>query len=333
MSNETTPTKKMYNDRPIKVMGIGNHGRNAVNSMIRRTTVGLDFICAHTNPWFPISFAYKDIHLDAANRVDNTRKHGKDAAEITAEAIKTAIDGAYILFIITRLGDCTGGGAATMAARIAKAMGILAVVVVTKPFEFERSQRLAHASEGLAELQAHTDTLIVVSNKVWLKSRDEGVSQRQSLDHVIEVGKNVVKGFGKKLGNDEVIGVSFEEVLMVLRKPGISAVGMAGASGPNRASVASHQATVWMLEHLGPFESEAQSLLELSKAKGLLVLITAPKNSLKLAESKLVVNNIQVYAGQDAQVVFCALYDEALGDGLRVMVVATGLYTSHIEQK
>ena len=202
-----------------------------------------------------------------------------------------------------------------MIARVAREMGILTVGVVTKPFEFEGGRRMTNADNGLAELEANVDSLIVVLNEKLLDVLGDDVTQDQAFAHANDVLKNAVGGIAEIINVPGHVNVDFEDVRTVMGEPGKAMMGTAVASGPDRARIAAEQAVACpLLEGI-----------DLSGAKGVLVLITAAKGSLKLAESKLAMNTIRAYASPDAHVIYGTAYDDSLDDDIRVTVVATGL--------
>ncbi|HWT19773.1 MAG TPA: cell division protein FtsZ, partial [Variovorax sp.] len=229
--------------------------------------------------------------------------------------IRAAIDGAHMLFITAGMGGGTGTGAAPVIARVAKEMGILTVGVVTKPFDWEGGRRMTNADAGLAELEANVDSLIVVLNEKLLDVLGEDITQDEAFAHANDVLKNAVGGISEIINEYGGVNVDFEDVRTVMGEPGKAMMGTAAAAGPDRARIAAEQAVACpLLEGI-----------DLSGAKGVLVLVTASKGSLKLNESKLAMNTIRAYASPDAHVIYGAAYDESLGDQMRVTVVATGL--------
>jgi len=240
---------------------------------------------------------------------------GREAAELAEADIRAAIDGAHMLFITAGMGGGTGTGAAPVIARVAKEMGILTVGVVTKPFDFEGGRRMANADAGLAELEANVDSLIVVLNEKLLEVLGDDVTQDEAFAHANDVLKNAVGGIAEIINVPGHVNVDFEDVRTVMGEPGKAMMGTAKASGPDRARIAAEQAVACpLLEGI-----------DLSGAKGVLVLISAAKGSLKLSESKQAMNTIRAYASPDAHVIYGTAYDEDLGEDIRVTVVATGL--------
>ena len=301
----------------IKVIGVGGGGGNAVEYMIQSHVTGVEFICANTDAQaLKRSTAHRTIQLGETGLGAGSRPHkGRAAAELAEADIRNAIEGANMLFITAGMGGGTGTGAAPIIARVAKEMGILTVGVVTKPFEFEGGPRMKNADEGLAELEANVDSLIVVLNEKLLEVLGDDISQDEAFAYANDVLKNAVGGIAEIINVPGHVNVDFEDVRTVMGEPGKAMMGTAVANGPDRARIAAEQAVACpLLEGI-----------DLSGAKGVLVLVTAAKGSLKLSESKLAMNTIRAYASADAHVIYGAAYDDKLGDDIRVTVVATGL--------
>ena len=301
----------------IKVIGVGGGGGNAVEHMIASAVGGVEFICANTDAQaLSRSAAHKTIQLGTSGLGAGSKPDkGREAADVAEQHIRDAIEGAHMLFITAGMGGGTGTGAAPVIARIAKEMGILTVGVVTKPFDFEGGRRMTNADVGLAELEANVDSLIVVLNEKLLEVLGDEVSQDEAFGHANDVLKNAVGGIAEIINVPGHVNVDFEDVRTVMGEPGKAMMGTAIAKGPDRARIAAEQAVACpLLEGI-----------DLSGAKGVLVLITAAKGSLKLSESKLAMNTIRAYASADAHVIYGTAYDDSLGEDIRVTVVATGL--------
>jgi cell division protein FtsZ len=301
----------------IKVIGVGGGGGNAVEHMIVSAVAGVEFICANTDAQaLSRSSAHKTIQLGQSGLGAGSKPdRGRAAAELAEEDIRSAIEGAHMLFITAGMGGGTGTGAAPIIARVAKEMGILTVGVVTKPFDFEGGRRMKNADDGLAELEANVDSLIVVLNEKLLDVLGDEISQDEAFAHANDVLKNAVGGIAEIINVPGHVNVDFEDVRTVMGEPGKAMMGTALASGPDRARIAAEQAVACpLLEGI-----------DLSGAKGVLVLITAAKGSLKLSESKLAMNTIRAYASTEAHVIYGTAYDDSLGENVRVTVVATGL--------
>ena len=301
----------------IKVIGVGGGGGNAVEHMINQGVQGVEFICANTDAQaLNRSGAGTLVQLGGSGLGAGSKPEvGRSAAEDAVDRIKAAISGAHMLFITAGMGGGTGTGAAPVIARAAKEMGILTVGVVTKPFEFEGKRRGKQADDGVAELEANVDSLIVVLNEKLLEVMGDDVTQEQAFAHANDVLKNAVGGISDIIHIPGLVNVDFEDVKTVMSEPGKAMMGTAVASGPDRATKAADLAVACpLLEGI-----------DLSGAKGVLVLIAANKATFKLSESRNAMNTIRRYAADDAHVIFGTAYDEGLGDQLRVTVIATGL--------
>ncbi len=301
----------------IKVIGVGGGGGNAVEHMIARTVQGVEFISANTDAQaLARSTAHRVVQLGNTGLGAGSKpEKAREAAEAAEADIRAAIEGAHMLFITAGMGGGTGTGAAPVIARVAKEMGILTVGVVTKPFDWEGGRRMQNADNGLAELEANVDSLIVVLNEKLLEVLGDDITQDEAFAHANDVLKNAVGGIAEIINEYGHVNVDFEDVRTVMGEPGKAMMGTATASGPDRARIAAEQAVACpLLEGI-----------DLSGAKGVLVLVTAARGSLKLSESRLAMSTINAYASPDAHVIYGAAYDDSLGDELRVTVVATGL--------
>ena len=314
---EMIDTEKFNQGTQIKVIGVGGGGGNAVEHMIANSVQGVEFVCANTDAQALIrSNANRTIQLGLSGLGAGSKPDkGREAAEAAVEDIRAAIDGSHMLFITAGMGGGTGTGAAPVIARVAKEMGILTVGVVTKPFEWEGNRRMKNADEGLSELEANVDSLIVVLNEKLLEVLGDDVSQEEAFSHANDVLRNAVGGIAEIINEYGHVNVDFEDVRTVMGEPGKAMMGTARASGPDRARIAAEQAVACpLLEGI-----------DLSGAKGVLVLVTAARGSLKLSESRQAMTTIKAYASEDAHVIYGAAYDDSLGEDIRVTVVATGL--------
>jgi len=301
----------------IKVIGVGGGGGNAVEHMISQQVQGVEFIVANTDAQaLNRSTASQLVQLGQSGLGAGSKPEaGRAAAEAAVEQIRSSIDGAHMLFITAGMGGGTGTGAASVIARVAREMGILTVGVVTKPFEFEGPRRARQADQGVSELEANVDSLIVVLNEKLLEVLGEDITQEAAFAHANDVLKNAVGGISDIIHMDALVNVDFEDVKTVMSEPGKAMMGTAMASGPERAKKAAEAAVACpLLEGI-----------DLSGARGVLVLIAAARGNLKLVESRTAMNTIRRYASEDAHVIYGAAYDDSLGDQLRVTVIATGL--------
>ncbi|MDT9000275.1 cell division protein FtsZ [Paucibacter sp. APW11] len=309
----------------IKVIGVGGGGGNAVEHMINQGVQGVEFICANTDAQaLNRSKADQLLQLGSTGLGAGAKPEmGKAAAEEAEARIRESIAGAHMLFITAGMGGGTGTGAAPVIARVAKDMGILTVGVVTKPFEFEGNRRIKAADAGLAELEANVDSLIVVLNEKLLDVLGDDVTQDQAFAHANDVLKNAVGGISDIIHIPGLVNVDFEDVKTVMSEPGKAMMGTAQATGPDRATKAAEAAVACpLLEGI-----------DLSGARGVLVLIAAAKGNFKLSESRNAMNTIKRYAAEDAHIIYGTAYDESLGDAMRVTVIATGLSSQRARQQ
>ncbi|MFM2343729.1 MAG: Cell division protein ftsZ [Pseudomonadota bacterium] len=300
----------------IKVVGVGGAGNNAVQHMINKGVQGVEFICLNTDAQalYRSSASHK-LRLGKTGLGAGARPEvGKSSAEEAREEIKQLLAGAHMVFITAGMGGGTGTGAAPVVARIAKEMGILTVGVVSKPFEFEGLKRMNVAEIGANELQSHVDSLIIVLNERLFSVMGEDAEMDKCFECADDVLHNAVAGIAEIINVDGLINVDFEDVKTVMSEQGKAMMGTATISGQDRARLAAEDAV----------SSPLLEGVDLSGARGILVNITASR-SLKLSETKQVMNTIRSYAAKDATVIFGSVYDESMGDALRVTVVATGL--------
>ena len=231
------------------------------------------------------------------------------------ERIEEAVVGSHMVFITCGMGGGTGTGAAPVIAEVARGLGILTVAVITKPFSFEGSKRMKIAEAGIEALAPHVDSLIVILNDRLEEVLGEDVTQEDAFKAADDVLNNAVAGIAEIINLPGLVNVDFQDVKTVMSEQGMAMMGSAHASGIDRARIAAEQAI-------------ACPLLEgvnLAGARGVLVNITASKASLKLRETKEVMNIIRTFAAEDATIIYGGVYDDALADNLRVTVVATGL--------
>jgi cell division protein FtsZ len=301
----------------IKVIGVGGGGGNAVDHMIDCKVQGVEFINANTDAQqLTRTSAARTIQLGVSGLGAGSKpEKGREAAEAATADIRAAIDGAHMLFITAGMGGGTGTGAAPVIARVAREMGILTVGVVTKPFEWEGGRRMTNAEAGLTELENNVDSLIVVLNEKLQEVLGDDITQDEAFAQANDVLKNAVGGIAEIINVPGHVNVDFEDVRTVMGEPGKAMMGTAVANGPDRARIAAEQAVACpLLEGV-----------DLSGAKGVLVLISAAKGNLKLKESGVAMTTIRAFASDDAHVIYGTAYDDSLGENIRVTVVATGL--------
>jgi cell division protein FtsZ len=299
----------------IKVIGVGGAGGNAVDHMIREGVMGVEFVAANTDAQaLKRSVAHKKIRLGKSGLGAGAKPEaGRSAAVEEREQIAEALRGAHMVFITAGMGGGTGTGAGPIVAEVARELGILTVAVVTKPFAFE-GKRLKIAEQGIAELQKTVDSLIVILNDKLMDVLGDDVSMDEAFKAADNVLRNAVGGIAEIINFPGLVNVDFEDVRTVMGEMGMAMMGSANASGVDRARIAAEQAV-------------ASPLLEginLSGAKGVLVNITSTRG-LKMKEVNEVMNTVREFAAEDAHIIFGAVYDESMGEEIRVTVVATGL--------
>jgi len=299
----------------IKVIGVGGAGGNAVDHMIREGVMGVEFVAANTDAQaLKRSVAHKKVRLGKTGLGAGAKPEaGRNAAVEEREQIAESLKGAHMVFITAGMGGGTGTGAAPIVAEVARELGILTVAVVTKPFGFE-GKRLKVAELGIAELQKNVDSLIVILNDKLMDVLGDDVSMDEAFKAADNVLRNAVGGIAEIINFPGLVNVDFEDVRTVMGEMGMAMMGSANASGVDRARIAAEQAV-------------ASPLLEginLSGAKGVLVNITSTRG-LKMKEVNEVMNTVREFAAEDAHIIFGAVYDESMGEEIRVTVVATGL--------
>jgi cell division protein FtsZ len=211
------------------------------------------------------------------------------------------------------MGGGTGTGAAPVVAEIARSMGVLTVAVVTKPFAFE-GKRQKVAAVGIDALKQHVDSLIIIPNDRLMEVLGEDVTYEDAFRASNDVLNGAVAGIAEVINCPGMVNVDFADVRTVMSENGVAMMGSATASGPERAQMAAEQAV----------HSPLLEDIRLSGARGVLINITA-SHTMKLKEVHEVMNTIRSFTAEDATVIYGSVIDEAIGDALRVTIVATGL--------
>jgi cell division protein FtsZ len=301
----------------IKVVGVGGAGGNAVNHMIGKGVEGVEFIAVNTDAQvLARNQARNQIQIGSSGLGAGAKPEEARAVAIEERGlIQESLEGANMVFITAGMGGGTGTGAAPVVAEVAREMGILTVAVVTKPFSFEGTKRMRLAEAGIDELGQHVDALIVILNDKLEEVLGEDVTMDEAFKAADDVLNNAVAGISEIINREGLVNVDFQDVRTVMSEQGMAMMGSAQMAGVDRARIAAEQAI-------------ASPLLEgvtLSGARGVLVNITATRESLKHGEVKAVMNTVRSFAADDATIIFGAVYDPAMEDNLRVTVVATGL--------
>jgi cell division protein FtsZ len=307
-------------DPVIKVIGVGGGGGNAVQHMVSAGIDGVEYICVNTDVQ-----ALKKMDLRATMQIGSSITKGlgagadpgigRQAALEDRERIQEAIEGSNMLFVTAGMGGGTGTGAAPVIAQIARELGILTVAVVTKPFGFERSKRMAQAEAGIKELEGVVDSLITIPNDKLMPVLGKETSLLEVFEKANDVLKGAVQGIAELITCPGLINVDFADVRTVMSEMGMAMMGTGTAAGENRA----HEAATLAIS------SPLLEDVNISGAQGILVNVTAGLD-LAIGELDDVGTAITEYASADANVVVGTVIDADMPEGeLRVTMVATGL--------
>jgi cell division protein FtsZ len=302
----------------IKVVGVGGCGGNAVDHMINNGVSGVEFITMNTDAQ-ALKRNLAKVTLQLGTTVTKglgagaNPEVGRLAAEEDRERITELIQGADMLFITAGMGGGTGTGAAPVVAEVARSMGILTVAVVTKPFAFE-GKRQKVAAVGIDQLKQHVDSLIIIPNDRLMQVLGEDVTYEDAFRASNDVLNGAVAGIAEVINCPGMVNVDFADVRTVMSENGVAMMGSATAVGPERAQMAAEQAV----------HSPLLEDIHLSGARGVLINITASR-TMKLKEVHEVMNTIRSFTAEDATVIYGSVIDDAIGDALRVTIVATGL--------
>ena len=310
-------TKVPHPETVIKIIGVGGAGGNAVNHMASTGLSSFEFICANTDAQaLSNTLTEKRIQLgESGLGAGSDPAVGRESATRERTLIADALKGADMVFITAGMGGGTGTGAAPVVAEVARELGILTVGVVSKPFDFEGPRRMRVAEEGIGTLARSVDSLIIVLNSRLEEVLGDDVTQKKAFAAADEVLSKAVTGIADIIAVPGMINVDFEDVRTVMRQTGMAMMGTAQHAGDDRAAKAAEEAIAC------PLLDGAN----LRAARGVLVNIAASEETLKLRETKLVMNTICAQTNEDAVIKFGAVFDETLGDAMRVTVVATGL--------
>ncbi|MCP3853513.1 MAG: cell division protein FtsZ [Actinomycetia bacterium] len=301
----------------IKVLGIGGGGVNAVNRMIDAGLKGVEFIAINTDAQ-ALLMSDADVKLDIGRDLTRGLGAGSDpaigqqAAEDHRDEIEAALEGADMVFITAGKGGGTGTGAAPIVAEVAKGMGALTIGVVTRPFAFEGRRRSVQAEQGIQRLKDKVDTQIVIPNDRLLTIADEKTSMVNAFKMADEILLQGVQGITDLITTPGLINTDFADVRMIMNDAGSALMGIGVAAGEGRAATAARSAI-------------SSPLLEASidGARGILLNISGGSD-LGLFEVNEAAEIIHEVSHQDANIIFGAVIDDALGDEIRVTVIAAG---------
>ena len=300
----------------ILVIGVGGAGNNAVNRMVEENIMGVEFIGINTDKQ-ALQFCKAPTAMQIGEKLTKglgagaKPEIGEKAAEESQEEISKALKGADMVFVTCGMGGGTGTGAAPVIAQIAKDMGILTVGVVTKPFRFEARQRMNNALKGIENLKNAVDTLIVIPNDRLLEIVDRRTTMPDALKKADEVLLQAVQGITDLINVPGLINLDFADVQTVMTDKGIAHIGIGKAKGDEKALEAVKQAV-------------SSPLLE-TTIEGASHVIINISGDISLIEANEAAGYVQELAGDDANIIFGAMYDENAEDEVTITVIATGL--------
>lgn len=301
----------------IKVVGVGGAGGNALNCMVQSGVQNIEYIAVNTDAKaLNNSKASTRIQIGAkltrGRGAGNKPEVGAGSAEENAEEIESALRGADMVFITAGMGGGTGTGAAPVVARIAKDAGILTVAVVTKPFAFEREQKMAQAEKGIEELKKYVDSLIVIPNEKLLEGDDKPLTMRESFARADEILEKGVRSISDLIVEEGYINLDFADITTIMSGAGFAHMAIGHGSGKDKAKIAAAEVI-------------ASPLLETSiaGAKRLLINITMSEDVLSSdvdAATKLITEK----AAENVESIFGTAFKEDMHDEMTITVIATG---------
>src|SRR3954453_7378486 len=309
----------------IKVVGIGGGGVNAVNRMIEGGVKGVEFIAVNTDAQ-ALLMSDADVKLDVGRELTRglgagaNPDIGRQAAEDHREEIEEVLKGSDMVFVTAGEGGGTGTGGAPVVANVARSLGALTIGVVTRPFTFERRRRAGQAETGIDGLRQEVDTLIVIPNDRLLSTGDRDVSVMDAFKGADQVLLQGVQGITDLITTPGLINLDFADVKAVMSNAGSALMGIGRARGEDRAEVAAQQAI-------------SSPLLEASMdgAQGALLNISGGSD-LGLFEINSAAELVAEAAHPEANIIFGAVIDDALGDEVRVTVIAAGFESAQAER-
>jgi len=301
----------------IKVIGVGGGGCNAVNRMIDEGLSGIEFIAVNTDGQALLqSKAQTRVRVgDKVTRglgAGGNPEIGRKAAEESAEELYEVLKGSDMVFVTSGMGGGTGTGAAAIVAQIAKEVGALTIGVVTRPFTFEGSRRAQSAEAGIGKLKEHADTLIVIPNDRLLQMVDKRSSLQDAFRLADDVLRQGIQGISELITVPGLINLDFADVRAIMSEGGAALMAVGRASGEERARAAAEMAI-------------SSQLLDITidGARGILFNVTGGP-SLTLFEVNQAAAIIKETAHPDVNLIFGAVLDPAMGEEIRITVIATG---------
>ena len=300
----------------IIVVGVGGAGNNAVNRMIDENVAGVEFIGVNTDKQ-ALQFCKAPTAMQIGEKLTKglgagaRPEIGEKAAEENTDDLQQAFKGADMVFVTCGMGGGTGTGAAPVIAKIAKDMGILTVGIVTKPFRFEARQRMQNAIGGINNLRESVDALIVIPNDKLLELVDRRTTMPEALKKADEVLLQAVTGITDLINVPGLINLDFADVQTVMKDKGIAHIGIGKSKGDDKALEAVKQAV-------------ASPLLDTS-IEGASDVIINVSGDISLIEANEAASYVEELAGENANIIFGAIYDEKAQDECTITVIATGI--------
>jgi len=304
----------------IKVVGVGGGGNNAVNTMVDSKLAGVDFIAANTDLQ-ALETSSADIRIQLGPKKTKglgagaNPEVGRESAEESIQDIREALSDSDMVFITAGLGGGTGTGAAPVVARISKESGALTVGVVTKPFMFEGRTRMRNAEKGWAKLKEHVDTIITIPNDRLISLTDKNTTFLSGMKMADDVLVQAVKGITDMVNLHGYINPDFADLRTVMNEMGPALMGAGEGIGETRAIDAVDMAIA----------SPLLQDVNISGAKGVLVNISASKESLTMAEVTEATTRIYDEVHDEANIIMGVIFDDSIGESMRVTVIATGI--------
>jgi cell division protein FtsZ len=303
----------------LRVIGIGGAGGNAVNRMVAAGFKGVDFVAVNTDLQV-LRESQAGVKVQIGENLTRglgsggDPRVGRESAEESVEAIRSAVAGADMVFITAGMGGGTGTGAAPIVAQLARECGALTVGIVTRPFFFEGTPRLRQAQSGVDALNESVDTLIIIPNDKLLETSDESTSMLDAFACADDVLCSATRGISALITETGVVNLDFADVRSVMRNGGNALMGTGAASGPTAAEDAARMA----------IHSPLLDDVSIEGATSILVNITGPR-SLGIKQISKAATVINSEAGAGAHVFLGTVIDDAMPDGeVRVTVIATG---------
>ena len=316
-------TNDQESSAKIIVVGVGGAGNNAVNRMIDENISGVEFIGINTDSQ-ALTLCKAPTAIQIGEKLTKglgagaQPEIGEKAAEENVEELTQAIKGADMVFVTCGMGGGTGTGAAPVVAKISKDMGILTVGVVTKPFKFEARTRMANAESGIEKLKENVDTLIVIPNDKLLEIVDRRTTMPEALKKADEVLQQAVQGITDLINVPGLINLDFADVKTVMVDKGVAHIGIGTATGDDKAIEAVKQAVT-------------SPLLE-TTIEGASHVIINISGDISLIEANEAASYVQELAGDNANIIFGAMYDETVTDQATITVIATGLEDGNVNK-